>query len=218
MRDEVRVVKRHSVTRHKELLGRHVDGLDLAGFARDANRHIVLHIDRHVGAVLVGVARHHGLGLRHDLDVRVVQQKHHLRLAQAEILLLVNLFDFLVKIFDDAHAEQQRVLEEGVQQFVTIALVLDDVVNVIGRLFRRLCILPRARRKTNIFIVRREHPHQVRHDGFDGIRQFGGDDRRSTLHFVAKRLAKVEVECAQPILRVLAVEVVQRVSDLSADD
>ena len=218
MRDEVTVVEIDGVARDEELLGRHVDCLNLARFARDADRHIVLHVERHVGAVLVGVARHHGLGLRHDLDVRVVQQKHHLRLAQAEILLLVNFIDFLVEELDHASAEEQSILEEGVQQLVAVVLVLDDIVDVIGRLLGGLNVLAGARGEANVFVVRREHPHQIRHDGFDGIRQFGGDDRRSTLHLVAKRLAKVEVECAQAVLRVLAVEVVQRVSDLSADD
>ena len=104
------------------------------------------------------------------------------------------------------------------QQLVAVVLVLDDIVDIIGRLLGGLNVLARARGEANVFVVRREHPHQVRHDRLNRVGKLGGDDSRSTLHLVAKRLAKVEVECAQAILRVLAVEVVQRVSDLSADD
>ena len=218
MRDEVTILKVDGVTRDEELLRRHVDRLDLAGLALDANRQIILHVQRNLDAVVVNHRLHHGLALLDDLNARIVQQHDKLGLGQAVVLFLVNLFDFLVEELDDASAEQQRILEEGVQQLVAVVLVLDDVVDVIRRLLCGLGVLAGSRRKTHILVVRREHPHQVRHDRLNRVGKLGGDDSGPALHLVAQRLAEVEVERAQAILRVLAVEVVQRVSDLSADN
>ena len=104
------------------------------------------------------------------------------------------------------------------QQLVAVVLVLDDVIDVIGRLLGGLNVLAGARGEADVFVVGRKHPHQVRHDRLNRVREFGGDDGRATLHLVAQRLTKVEVQRAQAILRVFAVEMVQRVSDLATDN
>ena len=53
VRDEVTFVQRHGVTRDEELLGRHVDCLNLARFTGHPDRQVILHVERDFHAVLV---------------------------------------------------------------------------------------------------------------------------------------------------------------------
>ena len=219
VRHEVRVLKvAGRVTRHKKLFGRHVDCLNLARLALHADGQVVHHVERNLDPVLVHHRLRDGLALLHDLNRRVVQQQHHLRLGQAVIFFLVYFLDFLVEVFNDAHTEQQRILEEGVQQLVSVVLVLDQVIDVVRRLLGGFHILARAPGEPHILIVRREHAHQVRHNRLNRVCDFGGNDGRPALNLVAERLAQIKVERPEAVLRVLAVEVVQRVGDLAADN
>ncbi|NBR78919.1 MAG: hypothetical protein EBT71_02585 [Alphaproteobacteria bacterium] len=87
-------------------------------------------------------------------------------------------------------------------------VVVDDVIDVITRLFCTRLILGSTRSKAHILVTCREDPHERRHNLLNGVSKLLADNLTFALNLVAKWLGKVVIQRLDALCRKLLVVVV----------